>query len=190
MSMDEVEYIVESCKKRKIKFNVIELTGGEASLWNNLLPGMELLKQICNEITMVTNGNNPELVLSLNMKSFIVSSSQASAKQLEIYRASKRKILYNAHSHKELPVSPVSDSLPAKCCVKYSAVGILQTAMEYIRGKVYFCCDAYAHSERVVLTPDVVCDFEDDFISKFSVRDYNKDICTYCLCNSKVWDTI
>jgi len=85
MPLSEVEYIVDSCKKRSIRPAIIDLTGGEPSLWGNIKEGVELLKKICDSVSLTTNGNNPELIMSLGLKEIVVSSSQATAEQLRKY---------------------------------------------------------------------------------------------------------
>lgn len=188
MPVSEVDYIVDSCIKRGIHFDIIELTGGEATLWENIEYGVKAFSRICDQVTMVTNGNNPELAKSLGLKEWIVSASQANANQLKAYEGTPN-VSYNSHAHKKPPTSPIEDSLPAHCCTSVTIHGDPQTTMEYIKGKVYYCCDAFAHSEYVDLT-DEVCDFEDDFMNKFKDKKYDKQICRYCLCNSKVWEKL
>ncbi len=189
MSMEEVHAIVESCKRRNIRFNYIELTGGEPTLWKHIREGVAAFRRISNEVTLVTNGNNPELILSLDLRTWGVSASQATKAQLEKYRNSTSgSIFYNAHSHKQTPDKPLPDTLPADCGVSYLPhKRIQQNSYTYIRGKVYYCCTAFPLSEKVGLTPDLVCDFEDNFIAKFADKTFNKSICSYCLCNKKVW---
>lgn len=190
MSREEVISIIESCKRRGIHFDTIELTGGEASLWEHLEWGSEKFKEICDTVTLVTNGNNPERIKALGLKTWIVSESQATKEQMDHYRGVPN-VLFNSHKHKKLPVIPLDNVLPASCCVAVSPVtGQPQNAMEYIKGKVYYCCDAFAHSEHAGMSEDIVCDFEDDFISKFSGKKYDKEICRYCLCNGKIWSRL
>lgn len=190
MPIEEVRFIVDSCKSRGIHFEVIELTGGEASLWSCIREGIELLQGICDEITLVTNGNNPDLILSLPLPYFIVSASQANKAQMMRYSQSDKRILYNTHKHRKLPEFPLQNVLPAQCCTTKDSFGCSQVTMEYIRGKVYYCCDAFAHTEYTGEYEEIVCDFEEDFISKFSNKSYNLDICQYCLCNQKVWNRL
>jgi len=190
MSIREINHIVYSCLKRDIRFNTIELTGGEASLWKHLEYGYAKFGLIADTITMVTNGNNANRVIGLGMKNWIVSESQATPAQMEQYKPHANRIVFNSHKHKKLPTSPLPNSLPAQCCVSRSPEGVPQLPIEYIRGKVYFCCDCFAHSEYCEMTPDLVCSFEDNFLQHFTVRDFNKPICQYCLCNSKVWERI
>lgn len=189
MSREEVDAIVDSCLKRNIRFDVIELTGGEASLWAHLEYGYEQFSRIADMVTMVTNGNNAERVKALGMKHWIVSASQATAAQLRQYDGCP--ISLNSHQHKPVPTTPYNNVLPASCCVSVTPDGKSpQNALEYLRGKVYYCCDAYAHSEHTGITPDIVCDFEDDFLQHFSKKDYSREICRYCLCNGKIWGQI
>lgn len=187
MSLDEVKYIVKSCGERGLHFDTIEITGGEASLWPNLVEGVELFKTICDEVTLATNGNNPELIKSLGLKTWIVSESQATPEQMEHYKDIRHRLTINSHAHRKNPVVPVKDSLPAACGTVVSPQGEPQVTFEYLKGKVYYCCDCFAHSEHVNLTDDLVCSFENDFISKFSNKTYDKEICSYCLANAKIW---
>ncbi|MRR23530.1 radical SAM protein [bacterium] len=186
MSRDEVDVIVDSCLKRNIRFSVVELTGGEASMWTHLEYGYEQFSRIADEVTMVTNGNNAERVKALGMKHWIVSASQATPSQLKKYDGCP--VSLNSHQHKPVPVKPYDNVLPAACCVSVTPDGMHpQNALEYIRGKVYYCCDAYAHSEHTGITSDIVCDFENDFLAHFAHKDYAREICRYCLCNGKIW---
>jgi len=186
MTLTEVKYIVNSCKERGIHFGVIELGGGEPSLWVNLKKGVKLFKKICDEVYLTTNGNNPELIMSLGLNSWTVSSSQATRKQLAKYRKVRKKILFNGHPHKELPQMPVVNSLPAVCCVKFFK-GIPENCISYIRGNCFYCCLAFSLSGKAGLSDSIVCRFEDDFLSKFSDKTYNEKICSYCVCNGKVY---
>lgn len=187
MTLEEVEFIVNSCKTRGIHFDTIEITGGEASLWLNLEYGVRKFSEICDTVTLVTNGNNPERIKALGLKTWIVSASQATSVQLKAYEGTPA--LYNTHSHKKLPEVPFENVLPADCCVSVSPVGKPQNAIEYIKGKVYYCCDAFAHSEYTG-TEGIVCSFNDDFISYFRDKRFDKEICRYCLCNHKIWNRI
>lgn len=189
MPIDEVDYIVDSCIERGYFFDTIEMTGGEATLWKNIYYGVSRFSEICDTLTLVTNGNNPSLVKSLGLKTWIVSASQATKAQLKQYEGLSN-VHYNSHEHKKLPDKPF-DALPASCCVSRTPDGLHpQNAIEYIKGKVYYCCDAFAHSEKTGLTDDIVCDFEDDFVLKFSDKKYDKEICRWCLCNGKIWEQL
>lgn len=190
MSMVEVYNIVNSCKDRGIHFDIIEITGGEPSVWKNIKKGIRAFQEICDQVTLVTNGNNPELIMSLGLNHWIVSASQATQEQIEAYKVAGDRVVFNTHSHKCPPDTPVINSLPAKCCISVSRQGELQNGIEYIRGKVYYCCDAFTYSGKAGLTDDIVCDFEDDFLSFFSNKKYDKEICKYCLCNGNVWNKV
>lgn len=190
MSQQEVIHIVNSCERRGIRFDVIELTGGESSLWKNIEFGAKWFSTICDQVTLVTNGNNPGLIKSLGLQSWIVSESQATSEQMEQYKDVSNKVVINSHEHKKSPAIAVKGVLPADCCVKIDSYGIAQNLIEYIKGKIYYCCTAFAISQYVKLTPDLVCDFEDDFLQRFSEKKYNKEICKYCLCNTKIWNGI
>ena len=189
MSRKEIKNIVDSCIIRRIRFKTIELTGGEVTMWENLEYGVHMFERIADEVTFVTNGNHPERVIALNLPKWIVSASQASKSQLEKYEPYKDRITFNSHKHKKLPTEPVLDSLPALCCLRTDPYGVPQEVFWYALGEVWYCCDAFAHSEYCT-DKDIVCKFEEDFISKFSNKTYDKCICQYCLCNRKVWDKI
>lgn len=190
MSLEEVKHIVDSCKKRGIHFTEIELTGGEASLWAHLEEGYKLFSTICDSVTLATNGNNPERVLALGMKTWIVSASQATPAQMKKYQHVRHLLTVNSHKHKKMPTSPVQGVIPSVCCTRINPQGVPQIAIEYIRGKVYYCPDCFAHSEHVEMTPDLVCDFEGDFLTRFTNKTYDKEICKYCLGNQKIWNQL
>jgi organic radical activating enzyme len=190
MSVDEARYIVDSCIRRGIYFEVIELTGGEPSLWINIKEGIELFHRICDDIFLITNGNNPELILSLGLDSWAVSSSQATQDQLRKYDSVRHRITFNAHQHKKPPENTIEDTLPAACVVRTSPQGFPQNQLLYIKGKVYYCCMAYTLSGKVSLTDTTVCSFDEDFLVHYNNKTYNERMCSYCLCNSKVWNKI
>ena len=192
MSIAEVNYIVESCLNRDIHFDIIEITGGEATLWKNIKKGVEAFREIADTITLVTNGNDPELILSLNLPWWVVSSSQATKKQLEVYKNSDRvgNIYYNDHQHKKLTEIPIPGSVPALCNITHTPGLQPQNLIAYIKGKVYYCCNTYQISKKLPLTDDLVCNFEDDFMAKFSNKKYDKAQCAFCHCNGKVWEVL
>ena len=191
MTMYEVIYIVQSCLHRGIYFETIELTGGEPSLWEHLEEGTRYFEKICNEVTLVTNGNNPERIIALDLKRWIVSSSQATRQQVEKYTPVRTRVWFNNHNHKPMPDEPIADSLPASCCVSRDPfTEEPQINMLYLQGKVWFCCNAYALSEKAGVTEDLWCHFENDFMGKFTEREFDKAICSYCLCNGKIWEKI
>lgn len=190
MQRDEIDYIVDSCKSRSIHFNIIELTGGEVSLWEHLEYGVQKFSEICNYVTLATNGNNPERIIALDLKTWIVSASQATPEQLNKYEKVKDKIAFNYHKHKKMPDHAVVNSLPSRCCTSTDSFKVRQTTMEYIRGKVWYCPDAFAHTEKTGVYPEIVFDFKRDFINKFSRKRYNQKICQYCLGNGNIWNTM
>jgi hypothetical protein len=192
MGMDELKNIISSCKRRGIHFSIIELIGGEPTLWVNLQEGVEALKEITDDLFFVTNGNNPELVMSLGLKHWIVSTSQASPEQVKKYECCSSQFLRNDHHHKKVPTVPVPNSLPADCVVDRDPFNPVQleNGMAYLKGNVYYCNLGFALSDRVPLTSDMICNFEDDFVTKFSNKKFDKKICQYCLCNGNVWRAI
>lgn len=189
MSQQEITDIVNECIRCGIIFDTIEITGGEPTLWDNIEFGVNWFKTICGTLTLATNGNNPELVKSLGLKTWIVSESQATLDQMSHYR-NISGLTINSHSHKKIPAEPIPNSLPAECVLRNSPQGIPQNALMYLRGKIYYCCNAFALSDRAEITNEIFCNFEDDYITKFSGKKFDKEICSYCLCNSKVWNSI
>lgn len=190
MQPDEVDYIVNSCKERNIRFDTIEVTGGESSLWDHLEYGVKRFSEICDMVTLATNGNNPERIKALRLKTWIVSESQATKEQMQHYEKQRSFLTINAHKHKRMPDKPLDNVLPAICCTSVSPQGEPQWTCEYIQGKVYNCPDAYPHTAKVGILPELVCDFTDDFISKFKDKNYMQEICRYCLGNQKVWNKL
>ena len=186
MSMNEVRLLAISLKERNIYIDTIELTGGEPSLWNNLEEGCFVLKKVCDKLTLVTNGNNPQRVIDLKLPYYMVSKSQATPKQLKKHMLNANTLVVN-HSHKELPKTAMEDSLPAECCVKHDQFGHRQNNLLYIKGNVYYCCNAFALTEKTGLSKDIFISFQDDFITYFKDKDFNQSICSYCICNSRIW---
>lgn len=188
MNILEVHSIVNSIKKRGIKIDTIEITGGEPSLWNNLEQGVSLFKEVCNHVTLVTNGNNPPRIINLNLPHWIVSSSQATPEQLRQYK--NYNITYNSHKHKPLPIQSIPNSLPGECCVRTDCFGKPQNSLLYLCGKVYYCCNTPALIQRTPLRESLYCDFYDDFVTKFQDKKFYESICSWCICNAKVWKQI
>lgn len=188
MSLDEVEYIVNNCQRRGLYFDVIEITGGEPSLWKNLEYGVRRFGYICDTVTLVTNGNNPERIKALGLKEWVVSSSQATPEQIDAYKDTPA--LYNTHEHRKPPTEPLDNVLPADCCVALTPNGACpQNLIMYLKGKVYYCCNAFALSEFTG-EEEIVCSFEDDFNVLFAEKSYDKQICRYCICNHNVWNRL
>jgi hypothetical protein len=190
MSIHEIDKIVVSCLKRGLHFDEIELTGGEPSLWRNIKYGVRLFSKICDTVTLVTNGNDPELIISLNLKKWIVSANQATDEQIEMYQPVIEKITFNG-IHKQGPKEAITDTLPADCAISYSRPeGMPQNNIMYYHGNVWYCCNAVALSEKVNYISGISCRFTDDFMTKFKAKDFNEKICSYCLCNGKVWNQL
>ena len=188
MSMKEVNIIVDSCKRRGLHFDQIEVTGGEASMWNNLEEGYIKFLEIADEITLATNGNNPQRIINLGMRTWIVSSSQATKAQVAQYKKIDRgQITWNSHQHKQMPTEPIAGVLPAKCCTAVNPQLEPQIAIEYVLGRVWYCPDACAHSELTGEYDEIVCDFEDDFIAKYKDKKFDQKTCQICLGNQKIW---
>jgi hypothetical protein len=138
-------------------------------------------------VTLATNGNDPERIKALGLKTWIVSESQATPEQMEHYKDLRHRLTINGHTHKKMPTAPHNDVLPAACCTNVSPWGEPQATFEYVKGKVYNCPDCYAHLEYVPVNDDICCDFEDDFVTKFMNKSYDKEICRWCLGNGRVW---
>lgn len=183
MSICEVDEIFEQLRDNPPA--VIELTGGEPSLWSHLEYGVRRFSQI-SEVTLVTNGNNPERIKALGLKTWIVSASQASPRQMAAYQGTPA--LYNSHEHKPLPTKPFEGVLPASCCVALSPEGKPQNNLMYYQGRIYYCCNA--HELSIISGEDNSCDFYNDWRKIFSDKKYDKEICRYCICNHKIWNQL
>jgi hypothetical protein len=193
MSRYELTNFIASCKERGIHFLEIELTGGEPSLWSLLEESIPLLKEIANEVSLITNGNNAEEIVELLNKhsvKYAVSVPQATPEQIAIHSSRGIGVTWNNHIHKPLPICPVENSLPPICSGKVDREGRLVKQLFYLNGKVYYCCTAKAGMNILGYDECYVCNFESNFIEKFSTRKDDLPICTVCLCNAKVWESI
>ena len=190
MPIEEINDIVNSCKRRNLYFDVIDLTGGEPSLWTNIREGVKLFGEISDEVILTTNGNNPSLIKSLGLKTIILSSSQSTADQLKEYGDTNMKIYYNAHQHKKPPIQPVPNSLPAICSRLTYMDGRPQRKYIYVKGNVYECCCLLNLGDKIDIKESAICDFEDDFITKLNNIDFNDIKCSYCLSNLNVWNAL
>jgi hypothetical protein len=190
MSTIEIREIVSSLERRNIRFDIIEITGGEPTLWSNIRYGVTMFKTVADKVTLVTNGCDPSLVMSLNLPFFGVSASQTTTEQLSKFEPVKDKFFTNDHQHKKPPIKPVPGSLPAKCTLIHTRAQEKQIMLGYMYRRIYYCCNACALGEIVGVDLATICDFEDDFLEKFKDRKFDRAICSVCLCNSKVWDKV
>lgn len=185
MSLGELYYFINESLSRGIYYDLIELTGGEPTQWFSFKTGIEMIYNggICNGISLVSNGTSPEKIFEVEdmLEYYHISITQTPKDQLKKFER-REKAIYTSSKHKILPVEPVEGTLPADCCSS--------NQVEYINGKVYYCCNALLQSKVHGLTDDLVCSFEDDFMAKFSNKKYDKQICTTYLCNEKVWNKI
>ena len=192
MPEEELERIITSSKERGLHFSTIELTGGEPSLWPLFERGIEKLKaaEIADHITFITNGNDAARVARIANQHglrYTVSLTQATEEQSAVHRAQGVGVMWNDVSHRLLPVQPVPDSLPAECSQVHDGNGRVVRQLEYIQGKVYYCCMAYANSAIVGDDSRTQCSFEENFCAAFAGRKFDLPICTVCLANAKVW---
>ena len=194
MSIAEVKEIIRSSNERGIYYSMIWYSGGEPTVWMHLKEATELFYDsgICRDITLVSNGTNPDRIFEISkmMPYYAISSTQTTPEKLDRFKNSGDVIFYNDGEHKQLPNEPVEDSLPASCCNTRSFVGRQINQVNYIDGKIYYCCNALSLSKKTGLTEDLFCNFEEDFVSKFSNKKYDKDICMYCLCNGNILNNI
>jgi uncharacterized radical SAM superfamily Fe-S cluster-containing enzyme len=193
MSIEEVKEIIRSSKERNIHYGMIHYGGGEPTVWKHLKEATQLFYEsgITDHITLISNGTNPDKIFDIShmLPCYAISSTQCSKDQLNTFKNSGHKILYNNTEHVNLITKPQSNTLPALCCNACDYLSKETNQVHYINGKIYYCCYALVISEIVGLTLDLFCDFKDDFISKFADKIYDKNICQYCLCNSKVdWE--
>jgi len=197
MSLDELKFFIKSSQDRGLHYYMVDLSGGEVTLWPHLEEGIKLLydSKVCDKITLTTNGNNPEKIIRMSsmLDYWILSKTQATVEQIKKYEAFPLtyKIYWNDVPHKNPLNFPIEGTLPAVCCCITDAHWIDYNGLLYLRGKIYYCILAFALKEKIGLIEDeLVCDFTDDFLSKFKDKKYDKKMCTYCLCNRKIWELI
>jgi organic radical activating enzyme len=191
MGIAEVKFFIQSCKDRKIHFDTIIFTGGEPTVWKHLFPATVwfYLSGITDKIALISNGCLPQKIFDISpmLSHYAISATQATAENIELFKRSGDTIVFNNEGHRTPQTEPVENSLPAVCGNSMDLLGKPTNQIHYMAGKVYYCCNALIQSEHTGLTDDLVCDFTEDFIQKFSNKLYDKAICSYCLCNDKVW---
>lgn len=195
MSMDEVQFFVDSSLERNIKYDLIIFTGGEPSFWKNLRAAGELMKSsgVTSEIGVITNGRHPDIMQELRdvITVYAVSSTQTTQDKVDQFKTFGRPLLINDGVHKVRPTSPLSNTLPTQCCNEYNFLGQPSTQLYYLNGKVHYCCYVpNAYINGVPIPEDLVCDFSDDFVTRFIGKRFDKEICSYCMCNSHVWEQL
>ena len=192
MGLDELSYFIDSCKRRRLHFYAIELTGGEPSLWTHLEEGLRSLKKarIAGHLSLITNGNDAQRVSDLATEYcnwYNVSVPQATPQQLDIHRSSGLKPLWNPDVHHPTPKSPLQDAIPANCMVAKTRQEIEVMHLLYLHFNVYYCCMAASLQKITKPDPSLVCKFAEDFSHYFRERKFDKEICSFCICNTKVW---
>lgn len=194
MGLEEVIHIINSSKERGFHYDMITLTGGEPTQWTYLKEGVRLFYRsgITDHISLISNGSHPQAIFEISemLSSYAISATQASEYHLQLFRNSGHRIIYNNETHKELPIKPILDTLPARCCNWLDQLGREVNQVFYVREKVYYCCMVLVESKHEEITEDLCCSFEDDFIQYYKDKRYDKRICQYCLCNEKVWDSL
>jgi glycosyltransferase involved in cell wall biosynthesis len=191
MSQQELTAFIESCKRRKIQFTTVELTGGEPTRWSLFESGLKQLTDsgIAEDVTFITNGREAKKVARIARKCgirYTVSAQQAAEEQQELHRRYGVGVMWIDNPHRPVPASPVRNSLPASCSQTHDRAGRSVTQLLYYRGHVLYCCMALANSQILQKAPPS-CEFEADFIRYFEARQFDQPICSVCLCNSKVW---
>jgi hypothetical protein len=200
LGLDELNEFIKSSKDRNLHYFNICLTGGEVSLWKHLEEGVQLLREsgICDQLMLITNGNNPERIINISqmLDYWIVSSNLATDEQVRKYLPFSAQIQWNNTKHQKFPEKPLPWLLPAVCCCTQDLLpsgflGLEYNGLLYFNKNVYYCDLAYALKKYAGSEyDDLVCSFADDFISKFKDKQYDKAICSYCLCNRKIWNEL
>lgn len=195
MTLDELRWIVADSVNRGLHYEMIEFTGGEASMWPHLEDAVDIVKAsgICDEIFLVTNGNNPDRIVSLSHKLsfYVLSTSQATKFQEAVHKYAKCPVLTNSHKHKPVPHKPIAGTLPATCCVANNPHGKPSDQYLYLDGRIYYCCNAFANATILgCMDESLSCSFSDDFVTYFANKDYKHPICSVCVCNANVWGKI
>jgi len=192
MSMEEVNNFIASSSARGIHYSCITYAGGEPAMWTHLKEATKLLYEsgVTNKIELVSNGTYPDRILEIEpmLSAYAISTTQCPPENLSKFTGCR--VVFNSMPHRPLPLVPIENTLPAFCCSDADLSGEKSNQLNYINGKVYYCCNALLQSERTGITDDLVCDFEEDFIEKYRDKKYDKEICKYCLCNSRVWEKI
>lgn len=195
MTMQELTKMVHSSLDRGIHYKTIELTGGEPTLWKHFQEGTSVLLQsrVTDEVIFITNGRDASNVSNaaknLGM-GYVVSQSQATPEELNIHVNSGNKVLINPLKHKIVPRIPILDSTPAMCSMQKNPWGESVNYLGYAAEMVYYCGCACSNMQVLGFDSSVCCPFECDFITKFSDKKFDKDICSICLCNNLVWSNL
>jgi hypothetical protein len=192
MSLEELDHFILSCKTRNIRFDFIELTGGEPTLWPLFEEGVKKLveSEITERVTFITNGSSPELAVRVanqhNLR-YVVSKTQATPAQIEYHKNYGVGVSWNTEPHIECPTSLHLENVPASCSQKQSREGFVVRELCYDQGKVWYCCTAEANMRRLgVDDPTLCCNFDDDYDTFFKDRKFDRTICGSCLCNSRM----
>lgn len=191
MPFSEFQEILESSKRRGIRYATIEITGGEPTMWPWFREGMRLLHSIdvADWNTFVTNGNNAEEVSQIaNLYSPVYGvskSSNATSDQVFIHKNRNPGIFFVDHKHKPCPVSFFPNAHPSQCCLDVDRNGRRVTQLAYYKGNIYHC-----HNAVHLVGEQGAVPFESDFIDHFRKEPRDQEMCGKCLCNSHVWNQV
>lgn len=195
MSLEEVDHFIESCLRRGIHFREVEITGGEPTLWRHFEEGVKRIYEshVADDVSFVTNGNNPELAVEVSTRYapwYFVSLQQATPQQAHYHRRHGARPLWNTEVHRPPPTRPYPETLPCQCGATISRWGERCIGLSYFHGTVFYC--GLAPSLQYITNPDpqISVPFDEDFITHFSNKKFDRPICAMCLDNQAIWRRI
>lgn len=187
MTLQEIENLIYFSELSNYKFDII-LSGGEPTLWDNLLNGVKLLKKsnITKSITIFSNvinlkNINDELVNYID--SIRISEYDYNKKNINIVLEkypSKIKVV-NREYFWENPKHPIFESLPAEC---------LNREYMFYNNRVYACPHSISLSIKAKSNIKISTELKINFINDLPLikKGQEREICTFCISNQKVRD--
>jgi organic radical activating enzyme len=189
LSMDELRALTYWTRASGYKYELLSLSGGDPSLWSNLIPGVKHLRKsnLFKKICAVTNGiewHNFEPVIDY-LDYISVSQYNGNEKETSEFKAKypDKVNLINQTIRHIPPTTPIPDSLPARChCRGWSITG----------SKVWACNCAETLITMLGFSIDEYCAFfsplRRNYLEKLEHSNFYKmRICQYCIGNDKVY---
>lgn len=190
MGLDELRHFVARCEELQLHFAWAWFTGGEPTLWPNLVEGVRILAgSACfGKLRINTNGAaieqlEPVIDLLANVRMSVYKSNAKRAAELAPVRE-QYKLGFWSEPHRKLPDGPVPNSLPGACICPIPG---------YFLGRVYVCPGAYGNLPRMghrLDNPELSCHVDDDFATYYRQRmdtRFYSDCCQWCISNGIVY---
>lgn len=188
LSIDALDRFIARCETIDVHFAWAWFTGGEPTLWPDLVEGIKRLhaSPSFGKLRIKTNGVHIERLDPVidKIDEVVITVHHENAK-LAASLAGRKKFKFWAEHHRKVPDKPIPNSIPAPC--------ICHHVPFYFDGRLYVCPGvAQVHPKRGIPLEDddSSCPIERDFVAHFLARQKKarwQEICSQCISNGLVY---